>query len=229
MNHIFADLWQRLIKEVHITLAGTGEAVLSVSERVNRKTQMLRLHWQAAVLTRQIEKASRTVGHALCDLAVASGDQDTDLIKTHVSASRYLLEGATAVRVLKQELTHVEGSIREIEAEVLLEDLVRVQRDLTSRSVGLSRLIVASDSSAIGLSFAQLNLPVTTHAAALFRGPALLFPTAEVPIRSGDIVILLGPQADLQQAASHFMSQNRGDLRKRERVRESYPSLPRRN
>ena len=229
MNHIFADLWQRLIKEVQVTLAGTGEAVLSVSERVNRKTQMLRLHWQAAALTRQMEKVSRTVGHALCDLAVASGDRETDLIKTHVPATRHILEGATAVRLLKQELTHVEDSIREIEVEVLLEDLARVQRDLTSRSVGLSRLTVASDSSAIGLTFAQLNLPVTTHAAALFRGPALLSPTAEVPIRAGDIVILLGPQADLQQAASHFMGQNRDDLRKRERIRESYPSLPRRN
>ena len=212
---MLADLWQRLIKEVQVTLAGTGEAVLSVSERVNRKTQMLRLHWQAATLAHQMEKVSRTVGHALCDLVISPSDPDTSLTRTHADASMRLLESATAVRLLKQELALVESSIRELESEVLLEDLVRIQRDLTNRSAGLSRLIVASDSPAIGLSLAQLNLPVMTHAAALLRGPALLSPPAEVPIRAGDIVILLGPQAELQRAALLFIHQSRGDSRRK--------------
>ena len=210
MNHIVADLWQRLIKEVQLTIAGTSEAVLSVSERVHRKTQMLRFHWQAATLAHQMEKVSRRVGRTLCDFAI-SPYGPVSLIRTHEAASIRLLEGATAVRLLKQELTRVEGSIRELESEVLLEDLIKIQRDLTNRSAGLSRLIVASDSPAIGLPLAQLNLPVTTHAAALLRGPALLSPPAEVPIRAGDIVILLGPQTELQRAALHFIHRGRGD------------------
>jgi len=214
MNHIFADIWQRLIKEIQLTIAGTGEAVLSVSERVNRKTQTLRFHWQAATLAHQMEKVSRTVGRTLCDLAISPRGPDS-LTKTHEAASICLLEGATAARLLKQELTRVEGSIRELESEVLLEDLIKIQRDLTNRSARLSRLIVTPDSPAIGLPLAQLNLPVTTHAAALLRGPALLSPAAEVPVRAGDIVILLGPQTELQRAALHFTHQGPGGSRRK--------------
>lgn len=215
MNQILADLWQRIIKEARVTLAGTGEAVLAISERINRKTQLLRLHWQAAAVADQMEKVSRTVGHALCDLATSTGNPDSTATKIHGAASVRLLEGATAIRSLKQELTQVEGLIRELEVEVLLEDLAKVQRDLTSRSASLSRLIVASNSLAIGLSVAQLNLPMTIHVAALFRGPSLVSPAADVPIRAGDIVILLGPRAELERVALHFLSHTAGVPRRK--------------
>lgn len=205
MNHMLADLWQRFTKEASITLAGTREAVLSLSERVNRKTQLLRLHWQAATLTREMEKVSRNVGHALCDLAPFAS-HDSGIGTVNMAASTHLFQGATSVRSLKQELTNVERSIRELEVEVLHEDLVKIQRDLLSRSAGLSRLVVAPGSSAIGLPLVQLNVPEMTRVVALFRGPTLLSPTAEAPIRAGDIVVLLGPQAELQQVASYFVA-----------------------
>jgi hypothetical protein len=213
MAQLLIELWQRLVKEAKITLSGTREAILAISERVNRKTQTLRLHWQAATLTHQMEDISRTVGHALCDLAVPSG-HDTDVVRVQLAARTHLLEGATAVRVLKQELTHVEGAIRDLELEALHEGLVQIQRDLTSRSAGLSRFVVRPDSAAVGLSLFQLDLPTMTQVAALFRGPTLLSPSAEVFLRAGDIVILLGPQAELQRVASHFVGQSRGESRK---------------
>jgi K+/H+ antiporter YhaU regulatory subunit KhtT len=213
MAQLLIDLWQRLVKEAKVTLSGTREAILAISERVNRKTQTLRLHWQAATLTHQMEDISRTVGHALCDLAVPSG-HDTDVVRVQLAARTHLLEGATAVRVLKQELTHVEGAIRDLELEALHEGLVQIQRDLTSRSASLSRFVVTPDSAAVGLSLLQLDLPTMTQVAALLRGPTLLSPSAEVFLRAGDIVILLGPQAELQRVASHFVGQSRGESRK---------------
>jgi hypothetical protein len=213
MAQLLIELWQRLVKEAKVTLSGTREAILAISERVNRKTQTLRLHWQAATLTHQMEDISRTVGHALCDLAVPSG-HDTDVVRVQLAARTHLLEGATAVRVLKQELTHVEGAIRDLELEALHEGPVQIQRDLTNRSASLSRFVVTPDSAAVGLSLLQLDLPTMTQVAALLRGPTLLSPSAEVFLRAGDIVILLGPQAELQRVASHFVGQSRGESRK---------------
>jgi hypothetical protein len=213
MAQLLIELWQRLVKEAKITLSGTREAILAISERVNRKTQTLRLHWQAATLTHQMEDISRTVGHALCDLAVPSG-HDTDVVRVQLAARTHILEGATAVRVLKQELTHIEGAIRDLELEALHEGLVQIQRDLTNRSASLSRFVVTPDSAAVGLSLLQLDLPTMTQVAALLRGPTLLSPSAEVFLRAGDIVILLGPQAELQRVASHFVGQSRGESRK---------------
>lgn len=206
MNAILADLLQRLTKEAKVTVAGTRESVLGISERVNRKTQTLRLHWQASTLLRQMEQVSRSVGQTLCDLASPSHSSGTMTSITPVTAHTRLLEAATTARSLKQELMRVEESIRELEVEVLHDEFIKIQRDLTSRSAALSRVVVAPDSSAVGLSLVQLNLPETTRAAALLRGPALLSCPAQIPIRAGDIVILVGPQAELPAVGSRFVS-----------------------
>jgi K+/H+ antiporter YhaU regulatory subunit KhtT len=206
MNAILADLLQRLTKEAKVTVAGTRESVLAISERVNRKTQTLRLHWQASTLMRQMEHVSRSVGQTLCDLAAPSHSTGMMPPITPVTAHTRLLEAATTARSIKQELIRVEESIRELEVEVLHDDFIKIQRDLTSRSAALSRFVVAPDSSAVGLSLAQLNLPETTHAAAVLRGPALLSCAIQIPIRAGDIVILVGPQAELPDVGSRFIS-----------------------
>ena len=71
MNHLLADILQRVIKETKITLAGSRESVLAISERVNRKTQTLRLHWRAAVVRHQMEAEYVRVGHLLCNTLTA--------------------------------------------------------------------------------------------------------------------------------------------------------------
>lgn len=214
MYAILADLLQRLTKEAKVTVAGTRESVLAVSERVNRKTQTLRLHWQASTLMRQMEHVSRRVGQSLCDLVASSHSTDILTSITPMTADARLLEAATTARFLKHELTRVDASIRELEVEALHDDFLKLQRDLTSRSAGLLRFVVEPDSSAVGLSLAQLNLPETTRAAALLRGPALLSCAAENPIRAGDIVILIGPQTELPGVGARLVT-------RRERVQQS--------
>ena len=214
MNAILADLLQRLTKEAKVTVAGIRESVLAIAERVNRKTQTLRLHWQASTLIRQMDNVSRSVGQTLCDLVAPSHTTGTIMSITHTTANTRLLEAATTARFLKQELMHVEESIRELEVEVLHEDLIKIQRDFLSRSAGLSRLVVAPDSSAVGLSLAQLNLSETTRVVALLRGPTLLSCAAEIPIRAGDIVILVGSQAELPGIGARFISRGESESNK---------------
>jgi K+/H+ antiporter YhaU regulatory subunit KhtT len=217
MNAILADLLQRLAKEAKVTMAGTRESVLAISERVNRKTDTLRRHWQALTLMRQIENVSRRVGQTLCDLAAPSHSTGTTTPVAHMIADTRLIEAAATARLLKEELTLVEESIRELEVEALHEDLIKVQRDLMNRSAALSRLVVAPESSAVGQSLAQLNLPETTRAVALLRGPALLSCTAEIPLRAGDIVLLVGPQADLTGIKARFISRRESESNKARR------------
>ena len=40
-----AEFLQRIRKEFTLTLTGLRETVLAISERVNRKVQVLKLHW----------------------------------------------------------------------------------------------------------------------------------------------------------------------------------------
>lgn len=214
MNAILTDLVQRLTKEAKVTVMGTRESVLAIAERVNRKTQTLRLHWQASTLTHQMEHVSRGVGQNLCDLASESHSTGMMASITQMTAYARLLEAATTARSLKQELMRVEESIRELEVDALHEVLINIQRDLMSRSAGLSRLVIAPDSSVIGLSLAQLKLPESTRAAALLRGPALLSHATENPLRAGDIVILIGPQAELSGIRTRFVSRRESESNK---------------
>jgi K+/H+ antiporter YhaU regulatory subunit KhtT len=215
MNAILADLLQRLTKEAKVTVAGTRESVLAIAERVNRKTQTLRLHWQASLLMRQMENVSRSVGQTLCDLEGPSHSIGMMTSITYMTANTRLLEAATTARSLKQELMHVEESIRELEVEALHEDLIKIHRDLMSRSAGLSRFVVAPDSSAVGLSLAQLTLPETTRAVALLRGPTLLSCDTKIPMRASDIVILVGPQDELPSIGARFISPRESESKAR--------------
>jgi K+/H+ antiporter YhaU regulatory subunit KhtT len=214
MNAILADLLQRLTKEAKVTVMGTREAVLAIAERVNRKTQTLRLHWHASTLMHQMEHVSRGVGQTLSDLVSESHSTGMMAPITEMTAHTRLIEAATAARSLKQELMRVEESIRELEVEALHEALINIQRDLMSRSAGLSRLVIAPDSSVIGLSLAQLKLPESTHAAALLRGSAVLSHATEHALRAGDIVILIGPQAELSGIRARFMSRRESESNK---------------
>ena len=205
MNIIFADLWQRLTKEAAVTLTGTRETILAISERVNRKTQTLRLHWQASTLAHQLEDVSRNVGQTLCDLAAPPHHSSGPMtLTTHLTANTRLLEAATAARSIKDELRLVEESIRDLEIEALHEDFIKIQRDLISRSAGLLRVAVAPDSLVIGRSLAQLNLPDTTRVAAFLRGPTLLSCIAEIPIQAGDVIVFVGPQVELSNLTAQL-------------------------
>jgi K+/H+ antiporter YhaU regulatory subunit KhtT len=214
MNAILADLLHRLTKEAKVTVMGTREAVLAIAERVNRKTQTLRLHWHASTLMHQMEHVSRGVGQTLSDLVSESHSTGMMAPITEMTAHTRLIEAATAARSLKQELMRVEESIRELEVEALHEALINIQRDLRSRSAGLSRLVIAPDSSVVGLSLAQLKLPESTHAAALLRGSAVLSHATEHALRAGDIVILIGPQAELSGIRARFMSRRESESNK---------------
>src|SRR5688500_1808773 len=124
MNTILADLLQRLIKEAKVTVAGTRESVLAIAERVNRKTQTLRLHWQASALMRQIEYVFRSVGQTFSDLGTPTHSPGMMTWITNMTADTRLLEAATTARSLKQELMRVEESIRELEVEALHEAFI---------------------------------------------------------------------------------------------------------
>ena len=45
---VHLDLLTRLRQELRFTLATIEEGTLAVAERVNRKVQLMRLHWQAS-------------------------------------------------------------------------------------------------------------------------------------------------------------------------------------
>ena len=68
------DLIRRIRKEFTLTAKGAQETVLAIAERVSRKVQILRLHWQAASLSGQVERLHQQLGAALCGVLAPQSD-----------------------------------------------------------------------------------------------------------------------------------------------------------
>lgn len=203
-----AELLSRIRRELTINLAVLREAVLAISERVNRKVQLLKLHWQASYISHKIDSSHRSIGAQLFPFVPSGGD-----LKRHEPAldrqeAAGLLSAATSqVGLLKKELGQVEALVRELEVEAMHEDLLKIQQDLSTRSATIERVRVAQGSWAMGRSISLLGLSPTTRVAAVLRGPALLPLPDTLVFQSGDLVVLVGPRVEVTQLLPCFVEQ----------------------
>ena len=199
------DFVHRLAKEGKITAEAFRETVLAVAERVNRKVQILMLHWRAASVHEQIDAAHASLGQRLC--AILTGAHEPEWHRDPVAgphAEMILLESIGKARLLKQELQSLDMLVRELETDILQEDLITLQHDLSLRAAMIRRVVVEPDAPANGRSVLQLELPSTVRLAAILRGPTLLSSVAHVDLRSGDVLVLVGPRTDLHQSLPFF-------------------------
>jgi hypothetical protein len=202
------EFFRRIRKEFTLTARGIHETVLAVAERVNRKVQVLKLHWQAATLCDQIEALQQTLGASLCDLLARQTDSRTPEIGRQ-SLEGHLGEIASRIRLLKKELLQVDPQVRQIESEALREDLLNLERDLFLRAATIERLRVVPGAPACGLTAGQLGLPPTVRVVALLRGPALLLSFDSTVFRAADAVILLGQRDELKSVLPLFLERKR--------------------
>jgi hypothetical protein len=199
------DFVHRFAKEVKITAEAFRESIIAIAERVNRKVQLLMLHWQASSIHEQIDIAHHHLGQGLCDVLTRSHGSvwhGGTVVGTH--AEMVLLESIGKIRLLKQELQGLDTLVRELETDTLREDLITLQHDLSLRSALIRRVVVEPDALANGRSVVQLELPSTVRLTAILRGPMLISSVEHVELRSGDIIVLVGPRTDLQQSLPFF-------------------------
>jgi len=200
------ELLGRIHKELSVTGHTFYETILAVSEQVNRKVHIIRLHWQASVLLQRIDDLNALVGQHMAQ-HVSNRSQGAHEPSTTGSRLEELIGGAiTRVQELKQSLNLVDAHIREIKLETVREGLLSLQRDLTLRSAGIERLLVRRNAPATGQTLNTLPVPASC-VATIMRGPFLLAPTRDLVFRPGDIVIVVGAQAEIDQLIPWFTGQ----------------------
>lgn len=201
------ELIGRVHKELSITGQAFYETILSISELVNRKVQIIRLHWQASTLLQQIDDVTAKVGQQIV-AQVSDRLQDQSPSESVVGVIDQALANAISrVQELKQVLISVDAEIRELKIETVHRDLLSLQRDLALRSGGIERLTVVRGAAAAGQPLSALPPCSSASVAAVLRGPFLLAPTHDLLFRPGDIVVLVGAQTELDQLVSWFVGQ----------------------
>jgi K+/H+ antiporter YhaU regulatory subunit KhtT len=201
------ELFGRIHKELSITGSAFHEMVLAISERVNRKVQIIRLHWQASSLLQRIDEQTGDVGRQIVTHVsrrfLIHGQSTPDLTDLDTALSH----AAARVHEFKRSLLQIDGQIRELKLEAIYEDLLRLHHDLKLRSARIDRLTVARTAGAVGQPIGAMPQPSPVHVAAILRGPFVLAPSDALTFRPDDIVILIGTESDLDHLAHWFTSQ----------------------
>lgn len=201
------ELLGRIHKELSITGHAFYETILSISELVNRKVQIIRLHGQASTLLQHIDDVTAKVGQQ-----IVAQVSDRLLYQSHPDSvvgaiDQMLADAISRVQELKQSLTGVDAQIRELKIETIHQSLLSLQRDLAIRSGGIERLTVLRGAAAAGQPLSALPQYSSAYVAAVLRGPFLLIPTDDLLFRPGDIVVVIGAQTELNQLVSWFTGQ----------------------
>lgn len=201
------EVLSRVHKELSITGHAFYETILSISELVNRKVQIIRLHWQASTLLQQIDDVTATVGQQ-----IVAQVSDRLLSQSHLDSvvsviDQTLADAISRVQKLKQALMGVDAQIRELKTEMVHQNLLSLQHDLAIRSGSIERLTVAQGAAAVGQPLSALPQDSSAYVATVLRGPFLLAPTDDLLFRPGDIVVVIGAQTKLDQLVSWFTGQ----------------------
>jgi TrkA-C domain len=198
------ELFSRIHKELSITVNAVHEVVLAISERVNRKVEIIRLHWQASSLLGRIDEQTSAVGRQIVTHVsrrfLIHGESHPDLADLNADLSR----ATSRVHEFKRSLLQLDAQIRELKLEAIHEELLRLHHELKLRSARIDRLTIARRAGAVGQLIAAMPQPSLVHVAAILRGPFVLAPSESVTFRPDDIVILIGPEADLDHLALWF-------------------------
>lgn len=189
---VHLDLLTRLRQELRFTLATIEEGTLAVAERVNRKVQLMRLHWQASQIQAALSRVQRHLGEAVSREAI-----ETSLVSerqgSSSAAEEVLHQALPQVQSYKEQLARINVQVGVLRSEFVHDDLLRYYRDIQIRDETFGYVPVARGSSCVGLPFDALTSRYGVRVLMVVRGAVLLSPTDRLMLRAGDQVALAGP------------------------------------
>ena len=204
------ELLCRIQQELSITGSAIYETVLALSERANRKVQVLRLHNHASNLLNQIEQGHGDLGRQIVALSAKRSPLTPESPPSSNQLGHVLGQAGDRIQQLKQTLLNVDSQIRELKLETIHHELLTLQQDLSLRTAAIERLTIVRGSPVIGKRLAEVALPPSVRLVTILRGPFLVSPDDTLVLRTDDILIMVGLQVDLALVSSDFTHARNG-------------------
>ncbi len=204
------ELLGRIQQELSITGSAIYETVLALSERANRKVQVLRLHNHASNLLSQIEQGHGDLGRHIVALSAKRSPLTPESPTSSNQLGHVLGQAGDRIQQLKQTLLNVDSQIRELKLETIHHELLTLQQDLSLRTAAIERLTIVRGSPVIGKRLAEVALPPSVRLVTILRGPFLVSPDDTLVLRADDILIMVGLQVDLALVSSGFTHARNG-------------------
>jgi hypothetical protein len=204
------ELLSRIQQELSITGSAIYETVLALSERANRKVQVLRLHNQASNLMGQIEQGHGDLGRHIVALSAKRFPLNQETTPSSDQLGYILGQAGDRIQQLKLNLLNVDSQIRALKLETIQDELLTLQQDLSLRNAALERLTVVQGSPVIGKRLDEVAMPPSVRLVTILRGPFLLSSDDTLVLRVDDILILIGLQTELTLVAAEFTNARNG-------------------
>ncbi len=204
------ELLGRIQQELSITGSAIYETVLALSERANRKVQVLRLHNHASNLLSQIEQGHGDLGRHIVALSAKRSPLTQESSPSSNQLGHVLGQAGDRIQQLKQTLLNVDSQIRELKLETIHHELLTLQQDLSLRTAAIERLTIVRGAPVIGKRLAEVALPPSVRLVTILRGPFLVSPDDTLVLRVDDILIMVGLQVDLALVSSDFTHARNG-------------------
>ena len=204
------ELLGRIQQELSITGSAIYETVLALSERANRKVQILRLHNHASNLLNQIEQGHGDLGRHIVALSAKRSPLTPESPPSSNQLGEVLGQAGDRIQQLKQTLLNVDSQIRELKLETIHHELLTLQQDLSLRTAAIERLTIVRGAPVIGKRLAEVALPPSVRLVTILRGPFLVSPDGTLVLRADDILIMVGLQVDLALVSSDFTHARNG-------------------
>ncbi len=204
------ELLGRIQQELSITGSAIYETVLALSERANRKVQILRLHNQASNLLSQIEQGHGDLGRRIAAFSAKGFPLHSEPTLSSNQLEHVLGQAGDRIQQLKQTLLNVDSQIRELKLETIHDELLTLQQDLSLRTAALERFTVVRGSPVIGKRLDEVVMPPSVRLVTILRGPFLVAPDDTLVLRADDVLILIGLQTDLTLVTAEFTNARNG-------------------
>ena len=204
------ELLGRIQQELSITGSAIYETVLALSERANRKVQVLRLHNHASNLLSQIELGHGDLGRHIVALCAKRSPLTLEPPLSSTQLGQVLGQAGDRIQQLKQTLLNVDSQIRELKLETIHQELLTLQQDLSLRTAAIERFTIVRGSPVIGKRLAEVALPPSVRLVTILRGPFLVSPDDTLVLRVDDVLIMIGLQVDLALVSSDFTHARNG-------------------
>ncbi|HZC68575.1 MAG TPA: TrkA C-terminal domain-containing protein [Nitrospirales bacterium] len=184
---------QSTTRALSISLEGLKEAIMGVAERVARRVHVAKLRFQAEDAEVRLRQAYESLGQCLYATHTVRFPETLTVIDE-------ALPMCESIRAEQRTLEAVRDRLASQYEEVLTVPLIRLHEDLQAGGGTVEHVTIAPGIAADGRRLADLSLPESVGIVLVRRGESVLFPHAEVVLRAGDQVTLIGRRSAMPAA-----------------------------
>lgn len=192
------SIFQSTLRTLSISVEGAKEAVMAVAERVARRVQVTKLQLQAEDAEARLRQTYEALGQCL-HAAQAAHSPETATVDD-------ALPLCEDIRAEQRALQEIRDRLASRYDDVLIVPLIRLQEDLQAGGGTIERVTIAPSAQADGKPLNEVALPESVRIVLVRRNDALFFPSAQMILRAGDQVTIIGNRSEFPGAIQSLLA-----------------------